>query len=135
MSPVFDAGKPVSVGPGWGCSCPAYRHGEPTPEEAVKALDRAANVTVLWLGKDGESNLEFEAWTDPENRYKLTYGPGGPHGWCKHCVAALSHYAPWFRQLALGAGELLKENHELRKESRKNERRIERLETKLGSDA
>jgi hypothetical protein len=126
MSPTFDAGKPIAAGPGWGCSCPAYRHGEPTPEQAIKALDRATNVTVLWLG-NGPDGIEFEAWTDPANRYKLTYGSGGPHGWCKHAIGCLSHYAPWFRQLALGAGELLKENHELGKEKRKLERTIKRL--------
>ena len=126
MSPTFDAGKAEPVGLGWGCSCPATRHGEPTPEQAVKALDRAANVTVLFLG-NGPDGLEFEAWTDPENRYQLTYGPGR-HSWCKHSIGCLSHYAPWFRQLALGAGELLRENHRLRKENRKYERTIERLE-------
>jgi hypothetical protein len=127
MSPTFDAGEPAPVGPGWGCSCPAYRHGEPTPEEAVKALDRAANVTVLFI-QNGPDGLEFEAWTEPENRYKLTYGPNGPHGWCKHALACVSHWLPFFYPLAIGAGELLAEDHKKGKEIKKLERRIARLE-------
>ena len=126
MAPTFDAGKPVAVGLGWGCSCQAHKLGEPTPEEAVKALDRAANVTVLFI-QNGPDGLEFEAWTDPENRYAVTYGHGRG-GWCKHTIACASHWMPCFHQLALGAGELLAENHEQGKEIRKLERRIERLE-------
>jgi hypothetical protein len=98
--------------------------GEPTPEEAVKALARSASVTVTDKGG------WYECWTDPEDRYRVTHDPANPGGWCKHCIAAMVAFAPWHRQLALGTQELLDEIHELRKENRKRGRRIKTLERK-----
>jgi hypothetical protein len=113
------------AGPGWGCSCRAFRRGEPTPEQALAALARSANVTVEFRAEG-----EFVAWTDPADRYEVTFDPYKPGGWCKHCVACLSHLAPWHRQLALGAGDALDEIKRLRKEIKKLERENERLRRK-----
>jgi len=113
---------------GWGCSDPSFRYGEPTPEQALKALARSANVTVEYKGED-EDGLHFEAWTDPDNRYQVTYGPGRG-GFCKHAAACLVHWAPWHRQLALGAADALEEIKRLEKETRKLRRETEKWKKK-----
>lgn len=125
MSPVFDAGKPVATGNGWGCSCPSFRFGEPDPATALSRLGGSANVTVEFKGKDADG-LHFVTWTDPENQYQLTYGPGKV-GWCKHAIGCMVHFLPWHRQLALGAADALEEIKQLRKENRKLERENRKL--------
>jgi len=82
------------------------------------------------VGRDGPE-LQFVAWTDPEHRYDVVYNPDTHGGWCKHCIAALSHFASWFRVLSLGADDLLVAVHELEKASRKAERRIKTLEREV----
>ena len=121
---------PVSMGerltgPGWGCNCRAFRMGEPTPEQALAALARSANVTV-W----SSNGKQFVAWTEPGNRYDVTWDPDKPGGWCKHTIACLVHWAPWHRQLALGADATLADIHRLEKELRAANRKIARLEAK-----
>ena len=115
-------GKP-EPGPGWGCTCRAFRLGEPTPEQALAALARSANVTVEDRGAFRDGTHRFEAWTDPDNRYIVTYDQNRPGGWCKHTIACLSHFAPWHRQLALGASDALDEIKRLRKEIKGLQRR------------
>ena len=121
-------GKPPEPGPGWGCTCRAFRMGEPTPEQALAALARSANVTVeelaLW---QGHRDRMFKVWTEPQNQYTVTYDPLKPGGWCKHTIACLSHFAPWHRQLALGAADALDEIKRLRKENKRYEREIAKL--------
>jgi len=96
----------------------------------MAALARSANVTVEFLGeKDGQ--LSFVAWTEPESRYSVTFDPDAPGGWCKHCLGCLSHFAPWYRQLALGAGEALDEIKMLRTGNRALGRKIERMERRM----
>jgi len=116
--PVFDAGKPLVTGSGWGCSCPAFKIDEPTPEQALAALARSATVTVTFGGIDQDGNLCFRAWTEPGNVYEVTYG-AGEHGWCKHSLACLSNWLPWYHQLALGASGALDEIERLRKENKR----------------
>ena len=123
---------PVNVGklesgPGWGCTCRAFRMGEPTPEQALAALARSANVTVEDMGAFRDGTHRFEAWTDPDNRYIVTYDQSRPGGWCKHTIACLVQFAPWHRQLALGASDALDEIKRLRKELKARDREIAKL--------
>ena len=120
-------GKPPEPGPGWGCTCRAFRLGEPTPEQALAALARSANVTVEDKGPGALSEHMFRAWTEPENRYVVTYDPDKSGGWCKHTIGCMSHFAPWHRQLALGAADALDEIKRLRKELRARDREIAKL--------
>ena len=115
------------MGPGLGCSCRAFRMGEPTPEQALAALARSANVTVTDMGAFRDGTHEFGAWTDPKNRYSVAFDENKPGGWCKHCIAALAHWAPWHRRLALGADEALAEIKNLRKELKARDREIRKL--------
>lgn len=93
----FDAGSKLS--PGWGCSCPSFRLGEPTPEQAVAALIRSRSVTVVDQGvRDGLHY--FTAWTKPGNEYTVVFAPDHPGGWCKHIIACLSVWYPWLRAVA-----------------------------------
>jgi hypothetical protein len=108
---------------GWGCTCPAWRPGEPEPGEALAALARSANVTVEVVGPN-----EWRCWTDPESKYRVTYDPARPGGWCKHCEACLIESAPWHRQTALGAAEALDRVHALEVENRALARKVKRLE-------
>ena len=121
-------GKPPGSGSGWGCSCWASRNsGNPTPEQALAALARSANVTVTDLGWKDDGTRQFEAWTEPENRYIVTYDPNHAGSVCKHCIAALTAWAPWHRQLALGASDALDEIKRLRKELKARDREIAKL--------
>jgi len=133
--PVVQA-EPTISGPGWGCSCRAFRLGEPTPEEALSALARVVDpkrpVTVRFIKEDG-NGIHFTAWSDPEERYNVTYDPGSPGGWCKHIVACAAHWFPWNRQLALGADEALGEIKKLRKELGSERKKRERIERKLNA--
>jgi len=119
----------IESGPGWGCSCRGFRWDQPTPEQALAALARSASVTVEFVGADGDK-LQFIAWTEPENRYNVTYDPNHAGGWDKHVLACLTHLVPWHRQLALGAADALDRIHELEKNNRKLQRKIARLEAK-----
>jgi len=65
----------------WACTCQAFRFDEPTPGQALKALAKVGLVTVTPRGPN-----QWEVWTDPEDRYIVTKGPG-PGGFCKHCLA------------------------------------------------
>lgn len=126
MPPIADV-MPLSV-PGMACTCPAFKLGEPTPEQAIKALARAAVVTVEDKGiKDGYRH--YVAWTDPANRYEVASGQGRG-GWCKHCFAVLFIDNPNLRQAALGADDLLSQMAELEKENRKLQREVERWKKK-----
>jgi len=119
--------KPLSPGAGFGCSCPSFRLGEPTPEQALAALARSASVTV-----EGSGWNQFIAWTNPENRYIVTFDSDARKGagFCKHCTAALTRWAPWHRQLALGADDALAEIKRLEKESKKLRREITKWKKK-----
>ena len=121
--------KPLSTGPGWGCNCPAFRLGEPTPEQALAALARSVRkdsqgraVTV-----DRRGDTQYRAWTDPKSAYNIVFDPQKSGGWCKHIIACLVYWAPWHRQLALGADDALAEIKSLRKELKKREREIRKL--------
>jgi len=117
--------KPLSTGPGWGCSCPAFRLGEPTPEQALAALARSVNVTV-----ESKGWSQFVAWTDPESRYIVTLDMANPGGWCKHIIASQVTWVSWHRQLALGADDALAEIKRLEKESKKLRREITKWQKK-----
>ena len=119
--------KPLGTSPGWGCDCRGFRLGEPTPEQALAALARSASVTVEESGSFWAWTHNFEAWTDPENRYIVTFDETKPGGHCKHITAALSHWAPWHRQLALGADEALSEIKRLKGELKKRDRELRKL--------
>ena len=125
MTPVNIGDLPA--GPGWGCSCPAFRMGEPTPEPALAALARAVTVTVEDKGWSSSGTRRFEAWTEPENRYLVTYDPRHAGGWCKHIMACQVAFAPWHRHLALGAEDALATIKRLEKEARKRDREIRKL--------
>ena len=112
------------TGPGWGCSCRAWRPGEPTPEQAFAALARSANVTVVDMGASRDNTHRFGAWTDPESQYVVTYDPNKPGGWDKHILACLTYWVPWFRQVALGADEALTEIKQLQEDNRRLEKEI-----------
>ena len=73
--------------------------------------------------------VRFIAWTDPESRYQVTYDPNaiGGTGFCKHITATLTHWAPWHRQLALGADDALAEIKRLKGELKKRDREIRKL--------
>jgi len=116
--------KPLGIGPGFGCNCKAFRFGEPTPEQALAALAKSASVTVEGCGWN-----QFIAWTNPENRYIVTFDQDARRGagFCKHCTAALSRWAPWHRQLALGADEALSEIKRLKGELKKRDRELRKL--------
>ena len=120
--------KPLRSEPGWGCSCKSFRYGEPTPEQALAALVKSASVTV-----EGSGWNQFIAWTNPETRYIVTFDQDARRGagFCKHCTAALTRWAPWHRQLALGADNALAEIKRLKKELRAANRKITRLEAKV----
>jgi len=107
---------------GWGCSCRAFRRGEPNPERAAKALARAAVVTVEDLGTDGAYH-RFRAWTEPDSRYEVACGPG-QGGFCKHVLACLFVDHPWLRQAALGASDIVEQNTALEKENKKLKKEI-----------
>ena len=124
-------GKPPEPGPGFGCTCRAFRLGEPTPEQALAALARSANVTVEDKGHGALSEYMFRAWTEPENHYIVTYDPNRSGGWCKHTIACLSHFAPWHRQLALGADQALNDIRALATQNRKMLRSIAKLEKEI----
>ena len=123
--PTFEAGE-KSSGPGWGCSCKSSKFGEPTPEQAIMTLARSANVTVALKKKFSNGKLEFEAWTDPESRYVVTYDPELPGTFCKHATACAIHFAPWQRQAALGAKGLLEKAATLERENRKLRKELEK---------
>jgi len=118
--------KPLRPGPGWGCSCRGFRRGQPTPEQALASLARSANVTVDFI-KRLDGTLYFRAWTEPDITYTVTHDPNSPGGWCKHTIACLSHWAPWHRQLALGADDALAEIKRLKGELKKRDREIRKL--------
>ena len=120
-------GKPPEPGPGWGCSCWPSRRDNLSPEQALKALARSALVTVTDLGWKPDGTRQFEAWTDPDSRYIVIYDPNRPGSFCKHCLAALIAWAPWHRQLALGAADALDEIKQLRKELKARDREIAKL--------
>ena len=120
---------PVSMGemgPGWGCSCRAFRMGEPTPEQAFAALARSANVTVVDMGASRDNTHRFGAWTDPESQYVVTYDPNKPGGWDKHILACLTYWVPWFRQVALGACDALDKIKYLEKENKKLQKLLDK---------
>ena len=117
-------GEVPTIEPGWGCSCRGFRWDQPTPEQALAALARSANVTVTEIAPH-----QFEAWTDPQDRYRVVFDPESrARGWCKHCIACMVQFAPWHRQLALGASDALDRIHELEKENRKLKRLMSRME-------
>ena len=122
--------KPLETGPGFGCSCRAWRPGEPAdPNRALAAMARSANVTVSFI-KRLDGTLYFRVWTEPDITYTVTHDPNSPGGWCKHTIACLSHWAPWHRQLALGADDALAEIKRLEKESKKLRREITKWQKK-----
>lgn len=90
--PIVDAGE-CSVG-GFACTCKAFRLGEPTRADAVRAVARSFKVTVQKTGLN-----QWLAWTTFESKYVVVYDPNQPGGWCKH-IAACS--LPWMRQVADG---------------------------------
>jgi hypothetical protein len=121
--------KDAASGSGWGCSCPAWRPGEPEPEEALRALARAELVTVEFEGwRDGQAH--FTCWTDPKSRYAVTYDPNRPGGWCKHCMSALVQFAPWMPALEAGAAGALNKIAALEKEVKKLKKEKARWERK-----
>lgn len=126
--PTFDAGS-VATGNGWGCNCGkgAFRLGTPTPDEAVRALARAATVTVTDLGIDERGVRRFRVWTEPGKEYDVLFGPGRG-GYDKHCMAATFIDAPFLYQAALGAGDLLDKVNELEKANRKLRKELERCQ-------
>jgi hypothetical protein len=118
----------METGPGWGCSDPSFRMGEPDLQTALKRLADSANVTVEDKGAYRDGTHHFEAWTEPGNRYAVVFDPGKPGGYCKHVVACLVHWLPWHRQMALGAGWALERIAELEKENKRLEKEIKKLE-------
>ena len=117
----------LETGPGWGCNCWPSHQGIQTPEKALAALARSASVTVTDLGRNSDGVRQFEAWTDPDSRYIVTYDPNRPGTFCKHICACVIAFAPWHRQLALGAADALDEIKQLRKELRARDREIAKL--------
>jgi len=109
---------------GWGCTCPSFRFGEPKPDAALKALAKAAVVTVEDMGTDGPYR-RYRAWTEPGKYYEVARGPGRG-GFCKHVAACLFLENPWLRQAALGASDLLEQFDALEKENKKLRREIAR---------
>jgi hypothetical protein len=127
--PKADVAPLPALGPGFGCNCPAFRFGEPTPEQAAKALANSANVTVQLIGVDSDGQAHFCTWTQPDHRYETVWDPAARRaGWCKHSIACLAHWAPWHRQLALGADALIAEAGALRAQVKKLEREAKKHE-------
>lgn len=124
--PRFDIERKAQ-GPGWGCSDPSFRNGEPDPRTALKRLADSANVTVEDRGWHPDGTHHFTAWTDTDARYEVTFDPKGAGGYCKHIVACLSHWLPWHRQMALGAAWALDEIKRLEREVKKLERENRKL--------
>lgn len=127
---------PVNIGqrqgPGWGCSDPSFRLGEPDPQTALKRLADSADVTVQDKGMYQDGTHSFEVWTDPANRYEVAFDPNGKGGYCKHVLACASHWFPWFRQVALGAGWALNRIAELEKDNRRLEREVKKRDREIG---
>jgi hypothetical protein len=106
----------VKSGPGWGCSCRASRPGDPTPEQALAALARAADVTVEPVRTLPDGSMEFRAWTRPEDVYEVVYDPHREGWFCKHAVACSAFVAgSWLKAAMEGA--------KLDAQRRKSERR------------
>lgn len=94
------------------------------PEEALKAAGRAELVTVEFQGEE-KGSLRFSCWTNPDVRYSVVYDPNQPGGFCKHCFAALAHFAPWILVVETGASEALIELARLRKQKQRWEKQEE----------
>ena len=122
----------MEAGPGWGCSDPSFRLGEPDPQTALRRLADSANVTVEFRREDGDGTLHFVTWTEPGNRYNVTFDPGKPGGYCKHVVACLVRWCPWHRQMALGASWALEEIERLTKENKRLGKEIKKRDREIG---
>ena len=107
---------------GWACTCPAFKIGTPTPEQAVAALERSAAVETerldasRWLARSKGS----------PNTYVVVYDPTEPGGWCKHIARCASSYLPWLAQAAEGAAALSRELTDKRKELRECQKQQKR---------
>ena len=88
-------------------------------------------MTVTELYSPPGTLRQFEAWTDPDNRYIVTYDPSRAGSFCKHCLAALIAWAPWHRPLALGADQALNDIKALATQNRKMLRSIAKLEKEI----
>lgn len=123
--PKVDAEK-VESGPGWGCSCRAFRLSDPTPHAALSALDRAGIVTVEFV-REKQGRIYFSCWTDPGSRYNVVYDPHSPGGWCKHCIAAHLMYfgGNWTRALLDDARDVRQRLGTVEKQLRKEREKWE----------
>lgn len=133
--PKFDIQDTKEPGPGFGCSCRAFRLGEPTPEQALKELARSANVTTeREFCHPWRDETPFTAWTEPDVKHKVWFDPQALSGTghCKHVLGCLSHWVPWFRQVALGAAWALDRIAELEKENKRLGREVAKRDREIG---
>lgn len=91
----------------WGCSCPAFRAGEPDAVDAIKALVRALDVKTQCLGAFRDGSVRYQAWTNPDQRYVVVRATLGeqPGGFCKHIAACMMVGQP---EMEVIAGEIIK---------------------------
>jgi hypothetical protein len=108
---------------GWACTCPAFKLGTPTPEQAVAALARSATVEAerldeaRWLARSKGS----------PHTYVVAYDPDQPGGWCKHVARCASTFLPWLGEAAAGAATLIATVKEQGKEIRVWEKHAKKL--------
>lgn len=69
--PIVNAG---TAGPGWGCTCPSQLK----DDQVLKAMARASLVSFTYKRTEPDGTLVFQAWTDPESVYDVTYHPKKP---------------------------------------------------------
>jgi hypothetical protein len=130
--PHVDAGR-LSLG--WGCSCPSFKMGNPSPRTAyraaLKAVDEKYPVQVLYQGIDDDGVISFAAWSK-ETRYAVVLAPDSSGGFCKHTLACAAELGGAFwRSLFEGVKRQeeawKKQMQELKQENRKLSRENQKL--------
>ena len=86
------------IGPGWGCTCLSSLR----PNQYVKALGRASEVQFEYRKTEPDGTLVFHAWTDPEEKYRVTFHRTKSGGKvCKHAIACASWIVGGWLKIAL----------------------------------
>lgn len=74
-------GATVRLGPGWGCSCKAFRQGIPDDNALLAGIARASLVEYKYLGyKDGVHSFRANSIDTPQSPYHVTCDPEQPGG-------------------------------------------------------
>jgi len=116
-------------GPGWGCTCRAFRLGEPDGLTVLRAIARAVDVQFELIEKKPDDKLDFLAWTDPERTYDVTYDPGASGGFCKHIAACAAYLAGDWLKIGF---EQIREEQEWKRTAQKE---LKALQRKLAKQA